>query len=817
MYGRDHATSTARHKQWGRGRQRTSLLAVAVAVLGIASVATGSTPAAASGSPCGATVNAIACENSQTSGVVPQSVWDIAAGDAGDSTIQGFTTDISVNAGSPIAFKINTSLSAYSINIYRLGWYGGNGARLWQGNLSHGTPTKQPACLTDPSTLLYDCGNWSVSATWNVPTAAVSGVYIAHLVGSNGDESQIPFIIRNDGSTSDIVYQTSDPTWEAYNMYGGADFYQAPTSLTGTQARAFKLSYNRPFDTRGLSGGQDFLFSTEYPTIRFLERNGYDLSYISGVDTDRYGSTILPRHKVFLSVGHDEYWSQAQRTNVEHARDQGVNLMFLSGNEVYWRTRYEKSIDGSNTAYRTLVDYKDTWDSRQLDPVSSTATWRDPRFAAPPSGGNPENALTGQLFMSQSDDAALTVLAAQGKLRLWRNTGLATMSGSSTSLAPHTVGYESDEDLDNGFRPAGDIQLSTTVLSTPGLLTDFGTNVTTGTTTHHLTQYRAASGALVFGAGTINWGWGLDQTHDGDNSNPADARIQQATANELADMQVQPTTLMTGLVAPTPSTDTSAPSVSITSPTASTTLANGSTVTVTGTSADNGGGQVAGVEVSLDAGASWHPAAGTTSWSYTGVLHGDSGSAIQVRASDDSSNTSAPSTAVTAACPCSLFGTGTPAKADSGDSSAVEVGVRVSAQQDGYVSGIRFYKATSNTGTHIGSLWTTGGQLLATGTFVNETASGWQSLQFTQPIAMTAGTTYVASYYAPNGHYSYDPWSSTTTTTPRRHYQPKPTTRPKLPSTASLPPSTVFLRPRSRGRTTGSTSPSDRVPRSPRQ
>ena len=463
-----HADSAMSVLGWFRLRKRH--VAVAVVALLVAALFTAifaPQRAEAAGSPCGVNINPIACENSQTSGVTPQSVWDIDGG--GDSTIQGFATDISVNSGSPIKFKIDTTLS-YTIDIYRLGYYGGNGARLWQGNLSHGSPVHQPACLTDPSTLLYDCGNWSVSATWSVPSNAVSGVYIAKLTATNGDDSHITFIVRNDASTSDIVYQTSDPTWEAYNTYGGSDFYVGTNQLTGSQARAFKISYNRPFNTRGDNSGRDFLFSNEYPTIRFLERNGYDVSYISGVDTDRYGSLLL-NHKAFMSVGHDEYWSQAQRTNVENARDHGVNLMFLSGNEVYWHTRYEPSIDGSNTSYRTLVCYKQTWDNAQIDPTGeSTATWRDPRFATAPGGSNPENGLTGTMYMANSDDLAVTVTKAEGQMRLWRNTDLASMSGNSTALAPHTVGYESDEDLDNGFRPAGLVDLSTTAGATPAVL-----------------------------------------------------------------------------------------------------------------------------------------------------------------------------------------------------------------------------------------------------------------------------------------------------------------------------------------------------------
>ena len=134
--------------------------------------------------------------------------------------------------------------------------------------------------------------------------------------------------------------------------------------------------------------GRDFFFSNEYPLVRFLEKNGYDVSYLSGVDTDRNGAQLL-NHKVFLSVGHDEYWSGAQRANVEAARDAGVNLQFLSGNEVYWRTRMEPSpVDGA--AGRTITSYKETWANGKIDPSTEwTGTWRDPRYAAPANGGRP--------------------------------------------------------------------------------------------------------------------------------------------------------------------------------------------------------------------------------------------------------------------------------------------------------------------------------------------------------------------------------------------------------------------------------------------
>ena len=114
-------------------------------------------------------------------------------------------------------------------------------------------------------------------------------------------------------------------------------------------------------------------------------------------------------------------------------------------------------------------------------------------------------------------------------------------------------------------------------------------------------------------------------------------------------------------------------------------------------------------------------------------------------------------TSGTAACPCTLFPSdATPSIADGGDGSAIELGVRFSPDTTGWISGIRFYKGTGNTGTHTGSLWTSSGTRLATGTFSNETASGWQTLTFSNSVPVQANQTYVASYYAPGGHYAAD-------------------------------------------------------------
>ena len=731
--------------------------AISSLVISAGFVATVAENANAATSPCVAPVtNPVACENTKTG--TPQSTWDITG--YGSATIQGFATQMSVNLGETETFKVDTPAKSYRLDIYRMGYYAGNGARLIASVTPSATlPQTQPSCLSNSSTGLVDCGNWAVSASWVVPTTVVSGIYFAKLVRTDGvtGASHVFFVVRDDSSHADLLYQTSDTTWQAYNQYGGNSLY-----VGMPDNRAYKVSYNRPFTTRG-TGPEDFVFNAEYPMVRFLEQNGYNLSYFSGIDTDRRGA-LLKNHKAFLSVGHDEYWSGAQRANVEAARDAGVNLAFFSGNEVFWKTRWEASIDGSGTAYRTLVCYKETHANAVIDPQDPptwTGTWRDPRFSPPADGGRPENALTGTIFKVNSGTVDIQVPAQYSALRFWRNTRVASLAaGSTATLASGTIGYEWDQDADNGSRPAGLIDLSSTHADGVQVLQDYGTNYDSGSADHHLTLYRAPSGALVFGAGSVQWSWGLDSHHDR-GSGAVDVAMQQATVNLFADMGVQPLTLMSGLVAATASTDTTAPTAVITSPAAGTTVQVGLSTTISGTATDSGGGTVGGVEVSTDGGSTWHPATGHGTWTYTWTPGAVGSSTIEARATDDSANIGSPvarTVAVAArSCPCTVWGaTVVPTVTADSDTAATEVGMKFRSDVAGQVTGIRFYKGTGNTGTHVGHLWSSTGTLLASVTFSGETSTGWQQANFSTPVSVAANTTYVVSYYAPSGHYAVD-------------------------------------------------------------
>ncbi|TBE59976.1 DUF4082 domain-containing protein (plasmid) [Rhizobium beringeri] len=729
--------------------------------------------AAAAAAATAATPNKIALENLKQGN--PISEWGLE-GDGG-GTIQGFATEISTNIGQTVDFKIATDSTHYRIDIYRMGYYGGDGARK-VGSIEQSLTTAQiqPHPIVDMSLGLIDCGNWSVSASWQIPTDAVSGVYFAKLVREDGveDASIIPFVVRDDASTSNIVFQTSDTTWQAYNAWGGASLYYGevpvdpadmigylpPNCSCGLQAigRASAVSYNRPIitNTSPIGGSHDYIFGVESSAISWLEQNGYDVSYISGVDAARSGALLL-NHDAYLSVGHDEYWSAEQRANVEAARDAGVNLAFWSGNECYWKVRWESSIDGSGQAYRTMVCYKETWGT-STDPSNvGTGTWRDPRYADP--GQQPENALTGTMFQVDSyRQDTISIPYDYSNLRFWRNTDVSQLNeGETYDLVKNLLGYEWDSDVENGFRPDGLINLSLSSVSVDTYLRDYGATVGSAVANHSLTMYRAESGALVFGAGTVFWSWGLSDNHQGPATS-TDRNVQQAMVNMFADMGIQPTTLDASLILATQSTDTLKPTSSVTSPIVGASFLEGQHVTITGTAQDFGGGIIAGVEVSTDGGQHWFKATGRESWSYNWVVQASGTYTVMSRAVDDSVNMEAPSAGkqVTVTLP-GTTGLWTladkPAVETAIDRDSVELGLRFQTTIAGFVEGIRFYKGFYNIGDHAVSLWSADGTRLATGVSVGESLSGWQTVLFSNPIQIAAGTTYVASYHS-GGFYS---------------------------------------------------------------
>jgi hypothetical protein len=465
--------------------------------------------------------------------------WNVTnAAQINSGGIEGFSTASSVNKGGSVDLKVNAAdNSTFRIEIYRSGYYGGAGARLF--SVIRGVPgVRQPGCVTDGNTGLIDCSNWSTSATITTTSAWPSGVYLLRLVRDDtGTDYQILLSVRDDARASDILYGVAFTNYQAYNNSGGKSLYDfnsfGNTTVAGTP-RAVKVSFDRPFE-QPRSGLRDWYTRNEFATVYWLEREGYDVSYIANNDLEANPSLALG-HKAYIDPAHDEYWSSGMRGAVTAARDHGVGLFFTGSNEIYWHIRFEPS-PVSGAAGRVEVTYKTT----QGGPVDAsgipTGTWRDPAGI-----NQPENALTGQMYVGDNDTTyfPLVVSAAQGSDRIWRYTGLdAQAPGTSTSIGTDLVGWEWDARVANGQEPPGVKVLAASPV-TGELIQNFGLNYTNGSATTTMVKYTAPSGALVVATGTNQWNRGLAKNADG--AGTPDTRIQQATTNILEDMGAVPQT-----------------------------------------------------------------------------------------------------------------------------------------------------------------------------------------------------------------------------------------------------------------------------------
>ena len=425
--------------------------------------------------------------------------------------LSGFGSKISVNHGDSIGLYVTTTSPSFTIDIYRTGYYQGIGARLVQ-SLGSFTGVYQPIPAPDPVTGMVACSNWTATTTLQIPSTWVTGVYLAKLTSSDGHSSFIFFVVRNDGGTEDVLYQSSVTTYEAYNLWGGTSSYGNTTDKTVyPYAHATKVSFDRPF-VPGDSNGAGQYLDYEYAFVYWMESQGYNVSYTTDIDTDQ-GAAPITNHRAFLSVGHDEYWSRAMRTNVQNAINSGVNAGFFGANTMFWQIRFEPNAAG--VPNRVQVAYKDFATSPSapgpdpewgFDNTMVTTQWRDPTI------NEPENGIVG--VMSESAASADYVVQNASNW-VYANSGF--VDGSTV---PGLVGYEYDKVWDNGFTPPGLIVLSSSPL----------TNSSGASSVSNSSIYTAQSGARVFASGTIVWSLGLANVFSNTRANPG---IQQTTANLL--------------------------------------------------------------------------------------------------------------------------------------------------------------------------------------------------------------------------------------------------------------------------------------------
>ncbi len=271
--------------------------------------------------------------------------------------IEGYCSRTSVRAGETLSVYVSTNPAAsFTVDIYRMGYYNGMGGRKMQ-SLGPFDGIAQPT-PPDGEKNRREC-RWQKSFELTIPENWVSGIYLGKLITKPaGWESHIIFIVKDD-RPADFLFQCSDFTWQAYNRWPAwrslydweADWGYTPW-YTGVGP---EVSFDRPYTfylnslpagmLPQVNGSGEFL-QWEFPLAFWMEEQGYDVTYISNLDThtDRAG---LLRAKAFLSVGHDEYWTEQMKDNVTYARDEGVNLLFLSGNSVFGQIYLEAASDGT--------------------------------------------------------------------------------------------------------------------------------------------------------------------------------------------------------------------------------------------------------------------------------------------------------------------------------------------------------------------------------------------------------------------------------------------------------------------------------------
>jgi hypothetical protein len=412
-------------------------------------------------------------------------------------------TSVRPGAALSVFVSVQTAGTLFSIEVFRLGWYGGKGARQMlsdgpllgeaQGyyDLTRGKLVDCVMCTVDGWLGLIEA-NWRSSYELTVPSDWLTGVYLVKAIDAHGFQTWATFDVLGHDHAA-YVMVTTDTTVAAYNEWGGASLYlwRLPGGLGG---HARKVSLNRP--TAGWGDEQGLTY--EIDGIRWLEHNGYDVSYISSVDLHERPEQLL-NHRAYLVFGHDEYWSASMRDGIERARDAGVGLGFFGGNIGYWQIRFEPDRHGAPD--RTIVNYKEA----NLDPLLAhdrahvTTQWRDPII------GRPENALIGVMyagFATQPRGFAWR-MGTDSALPLLQGTGLRPGQAYGCDL----VGYEWDSVYANGLSPSGLHMVSASPAQAKTGLHSLS----------NTTYYVARSGALVFAAGTIDWAYALDDIRLVDN------------------------------------------------------------------------------------------------------------------------------------------------------------------------------------------------------------------------------------------------------------------------------------------------------------
>ena len=532
--------------------------------------------------------------------------WQIEPANAIDyrHQVEGYADRTSYRPGDTVLLQLSTGFEVYApagtdadaaLTVYRVGWYGGSGAREVTADLPATSaldggvsiarvPLFRQAVPAADSAGMVDC-HWSPGYAFTIPAGWVSGYYLVKIHGNTtGKESWIVFVVREGGARrAAILVLAATNTWQAYNTYPNGNVYSS----------ARNVSFNRPYQygtpiSNPAAGAGDLIGHSqavvkysdgwEMNLLRWLERSGYDVSYTTDTDLHEEPGSLLG-HKALIVAGHSEYWSWAMRDGLDAAIAAGVHVADLSSNTSYWQVRLEDSKaggcgGGGCVKDRVMVAWKSNsasdpecgWNGSACTGAEAFLTTTN-FFLAP--ALRSEGLSFGVRYETNPVDGDMTITAPSH----WIFAGTGAVSGT---LVPGVFGAE----VDGVFTPHSTAWAPSTAYATGALVTQGGNlyqartagasaaaggpagtgfgiadgtvvwryqplNPATQVVLAHtrytangggygdMAIYQAASGAFVWATGAFDWSWGLDDFTNVGRPPRASAIARRITGNFL--------------------------------------------------------------------------------------------------------------------------------------------------------------------------------------------------------------------------------------------------------------------------------------------
>ena len=302
---------------------------------------------------------------------------------------EGWFSSPSATCNQDIGLHISGNGEPVTIRVFRMGFYGGTGARLISETITKPIPHYfVPRPTKSPESLLIT--DWPAAWDFKVTNRTLPGQYLIRLDDKNGDSNFVPIMVTNPESKSPVTFISSVLTWQAYNEWGGYSLYKGP-NLT-RRSRAMVVSFDRPYDGDG--GGQ-FRYM-EFPIVRLAEKLGIDLNYITDLELNKNVSSLV-NAKSIVYGGHGEYWTTQMRRALDSAVSRGINLVSFGGNAGYNRPRLQAHD-------RELVMWRGSAsDPNRKKSVLATTRWRSFPIR------NPESALLGAQYVGLGVNGDYTI------------------------------------------------------------------------------------------------------------------------------------------------------------------------------------------------------------------------------------------------------------------------------------------------------------------------------------------------------------------------------------------------------------------------